>query len=143
MLLKRPEFRIAESFSALAFSSLRLCRIGAMSRSFGLIFDPKGRGLRRRGNPYLIEWITSNFQSKGRQSIQPKSLRNKLFTPDLTQFPPRSPRVRISSSVTQQAASSPTKWLSSFIAQAKKCRSSASSTRLFPKAIAKLIPTKT
>ena len=36
-----------------------------------------------RGTPELIEWITSNFQSKGRQSIQPKSLRNKLFTPDL------------------------------------------------------------
>jgi hypothetical protein len=36
-----------------------------------------------RGNPELIDWITSNFQSKGRESIQPKSLRNKLFTPDL------------------------------------------------------------
>ena len=31
----------------------------------------------------LIRWITGNFQSKKREAIQPNSLRNKYFSPDL------------------------------------------------------------
>jgi len=31
----------------------------------------------------LIRWITGNFQSKKREAIQPSSLRNKYFSPDL------------------------------------------------------------
>ena len=31
----------------------------------------------------LIRWITGNFQSKKREDIQPNSLRNKYFSPDL------------------------------------------------------------
>ena len=36
-----------------------------------------------RKNPDLIRWITENFQSKSRTVIQPTSLRNKYFSPDL------------------------------------------------------------
>jgi len=36
-----------------------------------------------RKNVDLIRWITGNFQSKKREAIQPNSLRNKYFSPDL------------------------------------------------------------
>ena len=36
-----------------------------------------------RKNLELIRWITGNFSSKNRESIQPASLRNKYFSPDL------------------------------------------------------------
>jgi hypothetical protein len=35
-----------------------------------------------RGITRFLNWVVHNFQSKGQETIQIKSLRNKFFTPD-------------------------------------------------------------
>jgi len=68
----KPDFMIQ--------TDLSVADLGYLFRMFvksGVIIVPS------RKTVDLIRWITGNFQSKKREAIQPSSLRNKYFSPDL------------------------------------------------------------
>lgn len=57
--------------------------VGEIGYLFRLMVKSEAIVVLSRKNPDLIRWITENFQSKQRVSIQSASLRNKYFSPDL------------------------------------------------------------
>jgi len=77
---KAESLNVAKKSDYSVQTDLTVAEIGYL---FRLMVKSEAIIVLSRKNPDLIRWITENFQSKQRLSIQPTSLRNKYFSPDL------------------------------------------------------------